>query len=239
MLKRGRLIYLCVLTFTSAALMFGCAVSKNKSLVDDDLQVKLTQSQELLKAKEKENLRLKEEIALFKKYQDVDSKKFILALSSFKKEFQKDLDEDDLWCRLSDRGMVIIVSAEKLFISGSDELSEHGREFLGKLCDFISSDFKDNYIYVEGHTDNQSLAIFEWKSNWEFSFARALSVVKYFSEQKGIEPLRLSASGFGQYRPRASNDTKEGRRLNRRIEIVISTQKLKLPAGPSTGEDNN
>ena len=157
----------------------------------------------------------------------MDSKRFIGALNSFNGVFQEEIKQGDLWGELSDRGLVIIVSVEMLFISGNDELSDSGRVFLDKLSDFIAGNFGLNYVYVEGHTDNQSLAVFEWKSNWEFSFARALNVVKYFSDNKDIEPLRLSASGFGQYRPRAGNDTKEGRRLNRRIEIVISTQELK------------
>ncbi len=98
---------------------------------------------------------------------------------------------------------------------------------MDRVLEICRVEFPDNYLYIEGHTDNQSLAVFEWKSDWDFSFARALSVVDYFTVKKGTDPLKLSASGFGRYRPRTSNDTKEGRSLNRRVEIIVSPQRLK------------
>jgi len=133
----------------------------------------------------------------------------------------------EAWIHVSDRGLVIIITADELFTSGSADLTQGGEAFLDKIFNIVADRFGSNYIYVEGHTDNQSLAVFEWKSDWDFSFARALSVVQYFSEKKHMDPLRLSASGFGQYRPRQSNETKEGRRLNRRIEIIISPHRVR------------
>ena len=79
----------------------------------------------------------------------------------------------------------------------------------------------DLNIGIEGHTDNEPIEYSGWKSNWELSTARALSVLHYLADQEGIAPQRLSAVGYGEYKPVASNDTKEGRRLNRRVEIVI------------------
>jgi chemotaxis protein MotB len=75
-------------------------------------------------------------------------------------------------------------------------------------------------VGIEGHTDNDPIKKSGWKSNWELSTARALSVLHYLSEQSVNEP-RLSAIGYGEYRPVASNDIKDGRQKNRRVEIVI------------------
>lgn len=184
----------------------------------------------------RENLNLKRELALFKKNNDVDSRWFLRALSVFETDFSDEVSSGGVAAELTDRGMVVMVLSDRLFVSASDALSDAGKEFLDRITRFISDQFRAHYIYVEGHTDNQSLAVFEWKSDWDFSFARALSVVKYFTEKKALDPLRFSASGFGQYRPRSTNDTKEGRRLNRRIQIIISPQKLEaalFPARPN------
>ena len=64
-----------------------------------------------------------------------------------------------------------------------------------------------------------------FKSNWELSTARATAVVRFLEDKAGIDPTRLSATGYGQYRPAAGNDTVEGRRQNRRIEIILSRKK--------------
>ncbi len=201
----------------------GCASSReSKSMFD--LKNRLSVVSNKFELAKKENLNLKKELLLFKRHQDIDSHKFIEVLGVFEQELAKEIGDKNLWVRVSDRGLVITVSAEELFLSGSDALSEGGKALLDRISDLIQKNFVSNYLYIEGHTDNQSLAVFEWKSDWDFSFARALVVLKYFEEKKGIDPLRLSASGFSQYRPRAKNDTKDGRRLNRRIEIIISPQ---------------
>ena len=83
-------------------------------------------------------------------------------------------------------------------------------------------------VGIEGHTDNQPIKLSGWKTNWELSSSRALSVLHYLVKQKGIAPERLSANGYGEFHPVDSNDTKEGRQLNRRVEIVILPQLTKV-----------
>jgi len=207
----------------------GCAGARAKKSVKS-LKEQLSEVSGKFESAKKENLDLQNEIALCKKYQAIDTQRFVKALDIFTKSLADDIAKDEAWLALTDRGLVITVSAEKLFATGTDTIADAGKEFLDKVAGLIEENFPYNYIYIEGHTDNQSLAIFEWKSDWDFSFARALSVLKFFSEKRRMDPLRLSASGFGQYRPRVSNDTKEGRRLNRRIVIIISSQKLKQSA---------
>ena len=83
---------------------------------------------------------------------------------------------------------------------------------------------------IGGHADNQPIQFSNWKSNWELSSARALSVLHRLVDSEGISPERLSAIGYGEYKPVASNDASDSRKLNRRVEIVILPQVTKVKA---------
>jgi len=85
-------------------------------------------------------------------------------------------------------------------------------------------------VGIEGHTDNVPITYSGWKSNWELSTARATSVLHYLIDDGRLRPESLSAIGYGEYRPVTSNETEEGRQLNRRVEVVIlpkTTEKLR------------
>ena len=110
-----------------------------------------------------------------------------------------------------------------LFDSGSARVNPRGRE---SLLNFARSFAESNgqQIVVEGHTDNVPVGSAlrnRFPSNWELSTARATAVVRFLSEEAGLTPERLAASGYGSYRPVAANDTEEGRSQNRRIEIIL------------------
>ncbi len=110
-----------------------------------------------------------------------------------------------------------------LFDSGSADVNPAGKELLRVLAKSLRENENQN-IVIEGHTDNVSLSAYLMKrfpSNWELSTARASAVARFFQEEGGIDPQWLSARGYSFYRPVASNDTAEGRRQNRRIEIVL------------------
>ena len=110
-----------------------------------------------------------------------------------------------------------------LFDSGSVKIKPKGREVLLTLAD----SFKDNKaqsIVVEGHTDDVQIGSAlqdRFPTNWELSTARATSVVRFLQEKGSITPERLTASGFSFYKPVDTNETDEGRRQNRRIEIIL------------------
>lgn len=78
-----------------------------------------------------------------------------------------------------------------------------------------------NEIMVEGHTDNRPIHTIQYPSNWELSTARAAALVRYFIEQGHLDPRRLSAAGYGKYRPVADNRQESGRQANRRVDIII------------------
>lgn len=118
----------------------------------------------------------------------------------------------------------IVLINNLIFESGSADLSASGKDLLRNLKEFVQEEYFSQ-IYVTGHTDDIPMkpnAIYP--TNWELSAARATSVVRFLHESAGVDPERLSARGLGQYHPIASNKTDDGRRQNRRIEIVIETE---------------
>lgn len=106
-----------------------------------------------------------------------------------------------------------------LFDSGRAELKDTARELLGSISPELAAFQGD--IIVEGHTDDRPVSKrSKFPSNWELSVARAFSVIQCLNAN-GVDPQHVSARGYGQYRPRAPNDTPEQRSENRRIEIVL------------------
>lgn len=147
-------------------------------------------------------------------------------LTKAKKELEEklrgELADKKVRLALSEKGLVITIATDGiLFDSGKDKIRPEAYPILDKVADVLIKTTLENYIGIEGHTDNEPIKYSGWKSNWELSTARALSVLHYLINEKKIEPKRISAAGYGEYRPVASNETKEGRRLNRRVEIVI------------------
>jgi chemotaxis protein MotB len=119
-----------------------------------------------------------------------------------------------------DRGrMVIQLPQDILFPSGSATLSADGTRTLSEVASVLAT-LEGRAFQVEGHTDNVPISTAQFPSNWELSSARALSVVRVLV-QGGVPAESLSGAGYGEYQPVASNDDRDSRRLNRRIEIVM------------------
>ncbi len=133
----------------------------------------------------------------------------------------KEISDQEVSVKMMDRGLVITFVAEVLFDSGKAELRQSSFEKLDKIADVLNTTVKELSIGIEGHTDDIQIQRSGWKSNWELSSARALSVLHYMTQTRDISPGRLSATGYGEFRPLADNSTSEGRQENRRVEIVI------------------
>lgn len=145
-------------------------------------------------------------------------------LSELRSELERELAGiKDVALSMQDRGLVITFLDKVLFDSGKDVIKPQGEAALKKVADVITAKASDLNVGVEGHTDNVPIKYSRWKSNWELSTARATSVLHYLVDN-GVSPHKLAAIGYGEFRPVASNDTKEGRQLNRRVEIVILPQ---------------
>ncbi len=110
------------------------------------------------------------------------------------------------------------INSDILFGTGSAALGADARETLGKLADVLLD--APNGVRVEGHTDNLPIATAQFPSNWELSAARAASVVHLFADH-GVQPQRLAMVGYGEFRPRESNDAAAGRNRNRRVMVII------------------
>jgi chemotaxis protein MotB len=113
-----------------------------------------------------------------------------------------------------------------LFEFGKADLTPEGEKILKKVGEALKN-IKGKKIRVTGHTDNIPIRpdfVYKFPSNWELSSARAASVVRYFQEKIGLDPEEMEAVGRSFYQPETSNDTKEGRARNRRVEILIAPQ---------------
>jgi chemotaxis protein MotB len=117
---------------------------------------------------------------------------------------------------------------EILFDSGKTTIKPEGVEVLERVGEILLN-LKDRAINVEGHTDNVPIGpelARRYPTNWELSAARATHVARYLQEKIGIDPTLLSAIGYGEYYPVASNESEEGQARNRRIEIVLVPKEI-------------
>ncbi len=119
----------------------------------------------------------------------------------------------------STRGLVISLKGSSFFASGSSRIVKKYRP----LLKYIASELlkEKNNIVIEGYTDSTPIHTLKYPDNWFLSTARAVSVLRFFIKSVNFPPARLSASGYGRYKPVASNETAAGRALNRRVNIVV------------------
>ncbi len=131
---------------------------------------------------------------------------------------------EEVLTEVTERGLVVHIVESALFEVASADLQPRAQE----LLDLIYEEIKDtpNHIRVEGHTDDLQIKTARFPSNWELSGARATEVVRYFIEEHDMPPGRISALGYGEYRPIRPNNSIENRATNRRVDIVVLTREL-------------
>jgi len=145
------------------------------------------------------------------------------AIEMFKPEVQSKIvrvTEDE-------RGLVITLSGDAFFDPGSAKLKEEIFPVLKKVAQIVTP--IKNFVRIEGHTDDSKItpagALNRYETNWELSSARSVNVLRFLTENEKVEPKRLSAVSFAQYRPVDENNTPEGRAFNRRVEVIILRDK--------------
>lgn len=138
------------------------------------------------------------------------------------------IKENNLW-------LGVEIKSSILFPSGSAKPSVTADPVLKKIADIIEN--YNNQVQVEGFTDNVPITNDVYPSNWELSAARAASVVHLFT-RAGVDPARLSAVGYGEFKPIASNDTEEGRSRNRRVNIVILSDSIARQSDNATTSEH-
>ncbi len=131
-----------------------------------------------------------------------------------------------LQTEITERGLVVHILESTLFDQGSAILKPRAMEVLDLIADLLQG--RPNHIRVEGHTDDSPIQTPVYPSNWELSSARATTVVRYMADNYAIPPDRISALGYGMFRPVAPNNSIENRARNRRVDVVILTMELTL-----------
>ncbi len=122
-----------------------------------------------------------------------------------------------------ERGLVARMLDRVLFDSGKAQLRRGAYPVLDKVANVLQ-EVSDQPIGIEGHTDDQPIKYSGWADNKALSVARANAVAEYLVEKHGMDPARLTAIGYGEEHPIASNETAEGRAQNRRVELIILPQ---------------
>ena len=130
-------------------------------------------------------------------------------------------NSDELSVEIKDGKVYVSMSDKLLFQSGSSAVEDKGKDALKLLAGVLDKN-SDIDILIEGHTDNVPIKTSVYKDNWDLSVARATSIVRILTNDYKIVPTRLTASGKGEFFPKADNDTPEGRAKNRRTEIILS-----------------
>ncbi|MDD5118679.1 MAG: OmpA family protein [Sulfuricurvum sp.] len=176
-----------------------------------DTQTKLQELQAKLNLTEKQLDTLRQIEAETKKRNEI--------YSHFVEKLQKMIDAGKLTVSIENGRLVINLPENVLFPTGRTTISTGGTETLKEVADVLK-ELPDRRFQIEGHTDTVPIHNDRFASNWELSSGRALTVVHLMIDE-GVMPQNISAAGYGEYQPRADNNTTEGKALNRRIEIVM------------------
>jgi chemotaxis protein MotB len=143
---------------------------------------------------------------------------FLYEIRSVEKEVLDREVQDDVQVEIRDDGVLFRMTAPFLFASGRAELRPEAAPVLDRLGRMFRKFPAE--VRVEGHTDDIPIASGRFPSNWELSAARAVAVARYF-QAAGLPAGRLAATGYGEHRPVAGNDSAAGRAANRRVEILL------------------
>jgi flagellar motor protein MotB len=157
-------------------------------------------------------------------------------------EMRAGLESKDVTISNLQGRLTVNILDQVMFDSGEAALKPGGQAVMRKIAAILAGHPKLK-IHVIGHTDNVPIHNSRFASNWELSAARALAAVHFLTEQAGVDPRRVGAVGYGQYRPIADNSTAEGRAKNRRIVIAILPDGLagndgEPAAQPATAADS-
>ena len=187
----------------------------------DDLSKSIADLRQKTADLEAENTRLKENLADLKK-KDAEVQSESNTYKQLMQEMKGEVAKGQVTISELKGKLTLDVVDKILFASGQAEVTKEGLAVLKRVIDILKN-VKDKSIRTEGHTDNVKIKgalVKQYPTNWELSAARAINVAKYL-QQQGIDPVLLSATAFGEYKPIAGNDTPEGRAKNRRIAIIL------------------
>lgn len=158
---------------------------------------------------------------------------------TLKIKFKRLLDDGKARLLIRRGQMLVEISSDRLFDAGKSQIHDDGKSILGDVAKVLKT-LEGRKFQVAGHTDQVKLDKAKVANSWELSTTRAVEVTKVLVE-RGMDPTALSAGGFAEFAPAASNDTPEGRKKNRRMEIVLlptSEEIVSLPGVAELGDDS-
>ena len=144
-----------------------------------------------------------------------------VVLEEFEKHLAQSGGAEGSGAQYEDRGLVLTLQEKMLFEPGRADITARTATQLKMLARILN--LVNNYVRVEGHTDN--IPVGGGRSNWQLSTQRAANIADYLVREGGVRPQRLGASGYGEYRPISNNRTPEGRARNRRVEVILLNKK--------------
>lgn len=237
--------------FFVLVLLIGCARGQKPKLTGVDTtkmneelaELKDTvfkQNKEITEMREKfnrENDKLRSDLKVCRNENEAMKQKYTLdeeelgkmqIKSSLFEELNKNLSEEIKMNQITIselRGKLTVdILNHVLFEKGSADISEDGINILKKVSDALKK-AQDKDIRIEGHTDSDPIwskkLRRKYDSNWELSTTRATNILRVLVEKNGIDPKKIYAAGYGEFRPVVSNETSEGKAKNRRIDIVL------------------
>ncbi|WP_395782955.1 flagellar motor protein MotB [Aquirufa sp.] len=148
-----------------------------------------------------------------------------------------DINDEDVTVEVKKGVVYISISDKLMFASGSANVNSKAETVLAKVAKVVN-DHKELDILVEGHTDAVPISTPEFKDNWDLSAKRATSVVRLLQSKFGVDPERMTAGGRGEFVPQSGNNSRAGRKQNRRTEIIVTPkldQFFNLMAPPTSG----
>ena len=193
------------------------------------LEASLEQERQRVKAEEAEKARLEHERAA----KEEEIRRLTRTQEELSKSLQDEIDKGNITIQQVRDRLTINMVDRILFDSGQAQIKPAGIKILKQVADVLKT-VTDKQIRIEGHTDNVPISTRlqeRFKTNWELSTARATTVVRYLIDHGGVDRQVLSAAGYADTRPVASNDSEKGRSFNRRIEIVLYPRDLQQLAG--------
>jgi len=151
---------------------------------------------------------------------DKAKEELVKMASDFKTYFAENNLQEKIEVEQNEQYITLNFKDGILFDSGKADLKTEALGALNIVAGELSK-YPENNVKIEGHADNKPINTPRYPNNWYLSAARAISVAMYFTDTKGFSPERISAEGYGEFRPKVPNDTPENRSINRRVEIKI------------------
>lgn len=170
----------------------------------------------------------REQLGAYSKQEDINAVRRELELA-----LADEIKRNEVALHMEPDGLVVSLREMGFFDSGSVTIKPGAEAAFGRVAAILKE--HSFAVRIEGHTDNVPIHTAQYASNWELSTARATGLVRVLGEQYGIPSERLSAAGYAEFHPVASNDTARGRQLNRRVDVVILTgpaARREAPTGP-------